>query len=196
MNKYKIIAICGKSAVGKDTMLQGMLEAKGDNVHEVISHTTRPPREGEVDGKHYHFISRTDFAHKNMCGQMLETAMYRDWHYGTAIDALDKNKINIGVFNRRGIESLLSRDDILEVYVVYMLASDKQRLLRSLNRETDPDVKEIVRRYLADEEEWQDFHAYNFIIGNDGQGVDPARIAAITERIIEEAEHLWAKETN
>jgi guanylate kinase len=68
MNKYKIIAICGKSAVGKDTMLQGMLEAKGDNVHEVISHTTRPPREGEVDGKHYHFISRTDFANKNMCG--------------------------------------------------------------------------------------------------------------------------------
>ena len=68
MNKYRIIAICGKSAAGKDTMLQGMLEAMGDSVHEVISHTTRPPREGEVDGKNYYFISRTDFAHKNMCG--------------------------------------------------------------------------------------------------------------------------------
>ena len=196
MNKYRIIAICGKSAAGKDTMLQGMLEAMGDSVHEVISHTTRPPREGEVDGKNYYFISRTDFAHKNMCGQMLETAMYRDWHYGTAIDALDKNKINIGVFNRKGIESLLRRDDILEVYVVYMLASDKQRLLRSLNRETDPDVKEIVRRYLADEEEWQDFRSYNFILANDGPGIDPANMTKITERIIEEAECLWAEEAN
>ena len=196
MNKYKVIAICGKSAAGKDTMLQSMLETMGDNAHEVISHTTRPPREGEVDGKNYYFISRTDFAHKGMRGEMLETAMYRDWHYGTAIDALDKSKINIGVFNRKGIESLLRKDDILDVYVVYMLASDKQRLLRSLNRETDPDVKEIVRRYLADEEEWQDFHSYNFILTNDGQGVDPKRTAKVTERIIEEAELLWARETN
>ena len=197
MNKYKLIAICGKSAVGKDTMLQGMIEALSDEkVHEVISHTTRPPREGEIDGKNYYFVSRVDFIDKMMQGEMLETAKYRDWHYGTAIDALDKNKINIGVFNPRGIESLLKKDDILDVYIVYMLASDKQRLLRSLNREENPDVAEIVRRYLADEEEWQDFHCYNFILINDGQGVNPRRIAQVTGRITEDAERLWAKEAN
>ena len=196
MNKHKIIAICGKSAAGKDTLLQGMLEVMGNDAHEVISHTTRPPREGEVNGKNYHFVSDYTFTIKMMRNEMLEYASYREWHYGTAIDALDPDKINIGVFNRKGIISLLEKKDIIDVYVVYMVASPKQRLLRSLNRELNPDVDEIVRRYLADEEEWKDFHDSNYILLNDGQGTSPKRIAEITERIIEDAKSLWAEQTN
>ena len=66
MKKYKIIALFGKAGAGKDTIQQWIVSRH--NFHGIVSCTTRPPREGEVDGKHYHFISRTDFAHKNMCG--------------------------------------------------------------------------------------------------------------------------------
>ena len=195
MNKYKVIAICGKSASGKDTYLQQMLNHLGDKAHEIISHTTRPPREGEVDGKNYYFITVEDFTTKLANNEMLEWATYRNWCYGTAIQALNKDKINIGVFNRKGIEFLSKRKDI-DLFVILMLAGGKTRLLRSLNREEFPDVDEIVWRYQADEEEWKEFKNFHFMLNNEGQGIDPQRSAAITDRILEEAEGVWAKEVN
>lgn len=195
MNKYKVIAICGKSASGKDTYLQQVLNYLGDKVHEIISHTTRPPREGEIDGENYYFITEEDFTTKLANNEMLEWTTYRNWYYGTAIEALDKDKINIGVFNRKGIDSLSNRENI-DLFVVLMLAGGKTRLLRSLNREEFPDVDEIVRRYQADEEEWKDFKGFHFVLSNEGQGVDPKRCTSVTDRILEEAECLWAKGAN
>ena len=194
MNKYKVIAICGKSASGKDTWLQLMLQHLKEQVHESISHTTRPPREGEVNGKNYYFITTEDFLIKLNNNQMLEWATYRDWYYGTAIDALDENKINIGVFNRKGVESLSKREDI-DLFVVYVFANDKTRLLRSLNREEFPDVAEIVRRYQADEAEWKDFKDYNFLLGNESE-IAPESASWLIDRIVEEAKRIWAKEAN
>lgn len=194
MNKYKVIAISGKSAVGKDTWLQLMLQHLKEQVHESISHTTRPPREGEVNGKNYYFITTEDFLTKLNNNQMLEWATYRDWYYGTAIDALDKNKINVGVFNRKGVESLSKREDI-DLFVVYVFADDKTRLLRSLNREEFPDVAEIVRRYQADEAEWKDFKGYNFLLGNESE-IASESASWLIDRIVEEAKRTWAKEAN
>lgn len=196
MNKYKVIAICGKSAAGKDTLLQAMLNVLGSEVHEIISHTTRPPREGEVEGKNYYFITDDIFMHKIWHNEMLETAKYRNWWYGTAIDSLDEHKINIGVFNRKGLESLKNYKGNLDLYVVYVIADDKVRLLRSLRREENPDVAEIVRRYQADEEEWRGYIGANFIVENNGEGISYDRKADITNHIIDDAKQHWAKEIN
>jgi guanylate kinase len=125
MSKKKLIAICGKSAAGKDTMLKYMLDQAGDKANEIVSYTTRPPREGEIDGKNYHFVSDYVFTIKEMKHEMLEVASYREWRYGTAIDSLVDDKINIGVFNRKGIESLKLHDDEIDLFIVYMVASDK-----------------------------------------------------------------------
>lgn len=192
----KLIALCGKSAVGKDTFLQMMLDILGEKAHELISHTTRPPRQGEVDGKNYHFISEDEFLHKIWHNEMLETAKYRNWWYGTAIDALVEDKINIGVFNRKGLESLKNYKGDLDIYIVLIMASDKVRLLRSLNREENPDVAEIVRRYQADEEEWKGYIGANFYLENNGQDISPKRAAEITERIVEDAKRTWAEKAN
>ena len=62
--KIKVIAICGKSAAGKDTLLQEILKLNRPDVHEIISCTTRPPREGEIHGKNYYFLSNQEFADK------------------------------------------------------------------------------------------------------------------------------------
>lgn len=196
MSKYKLIVICGKSAAGKDTFLQGMLKTIGENANEIISYTTRPPREGEVDGKNYHFITEEEFLRKIWYKEMLETAKYRDWWYGTAFDSLKKDKINIGVFNRKGVESLLQNSKDIDIFIVQIMASNKTRLLRALHREEHPDVDEIVRRYEADKIEWENFDQTDLYINNDYDDVASHIMTATVARILEEAGKLWAELAN
>lgn len=143
-NNYKVIALIGKAGAGKDFLLQKVLAAHPE-YHEIISHTTRPPREGEVNGKNYYFVTEEEFA----ATPMLEEVTFRDWHYGTSLNAFDPAAINIGVFNPDGLRKLAQYENIT-LYPFYVFASDRLRLQRQLNREGNPDVEEIVRRFQAD----------------------------------------------
>jgi len=148
MAKYNIIALVGEAGSGKDTIMKGVLE-KSPHLHEIVSCTTRPPREGEIDGINYHFMSPEVFGDKVVHGEMLEASCFNDWFYGTGYESLRSDCYNIGVFNPEGIESLLAHPGVA-VDVYHVRATDKNRLLRQLNRETDPDVHEIIRRFKAD----------------------------------------------
>ena len=153
MNKYKVIAICGKSASGKDTLLRNIM-TNYPWLHKIINCTTRPPRENEKDNIDYHFLSLDEFVQKSLVmNKMIEVTQFREWLYGTSIEDLAENEINIGVFSPSGINALIHREDI-DLYVVQVEASAKTRLLRSLTREDNPDVDEIVRRYSADEKDF------------------------------------------
>ena len=55
--RVKILAIIGKSGSGKDSLMEKIKEANLKNVNIIVGTTTRPPREGEVDGIDYHFVS-------------------------------------------------------------------------------------------------------------------------------------------
>ena len=88
--KYKIIALFGKSGVGKDT-LQKYLIKKIPNSQGIVSCTTRPKRDYEQDGKDYHFLTDSQFAIDVSNCNMLEATSFRGWFYGTRIDALDNN---------------------------------------------------------------------------------------------------------
>jgi guanylate kinase len=57
-----LLALVGKAGAGKDTILRYLCDHY--DVNEVISCTTRPPREGEVDGVNYHFLSESEFAER------------------------------------------------------------------------------------------------------------------------------------
>ncbi len=87
---------------------------------------------------------------------MLEATVFNDWVYGTGLNSLDEAKINIGVFNPEGIETLSEMDNI-DLFVIRCMCPDKDRLLRQLYRESNPDVDEIVRRYLADKSDFNSF---------------------------------------
>lgn len=168
---YKIIAIMGEAGTGKDSLMQEILKLKPE-FHEIISCTTRPKRQGEIEGVNYYYYTPEQFGDRVLHDEMLECTVFNDWFYGTSYDSVRSDCINIGVFNPTGVESLLARPDV-DVKVVRVVAEDKTRLIRQLNREEWPDVREIVRRFNAD---WMDFDGieedFEYIKVLNGQGAD------------------------
>lgn len=149
----KILALFGKSSAGKDTV-QKWITQNIPNTIGIVSCTTRPKRDYEINGKDYYFLDDAEFAFKEEQGLMLETTSFRDWHYGTSIESISPFYINIGVFNIQGIQSLLA-DSRLIVLPVLIDAPPRLRLERSFKREKEPDYSEICRRFLADEEDFK-----------------------------------------
>lgn len=168
---YKIIAIMGEAGTGKDSLMQEILKLKPE-FHEIISCTTRPKRQGEVEGVNYYYYTPEQFGDRVLHDEMLECTVFNDWFYGTSYDSVRSDCVNIGVFNPIGVESLLARPDV-DVKIIRVVAEDKTRLIRQLNREEWPDVREIVRRFNAD---WMDFDGieedFECIKIPNGQGAD------------------------
>lgn len=175
MNKIKILAIVGKSGSGKDSILKYLRQYSGNKFNYIVSSTTRPLREGEVDGIDYHFIEHDDFINLMDNNQIVEMSVFRDWCYGTSAKDLSTAKINIGGFDPMRI-GILADHSSIDLKIVMITATDKERLLRSLNRENDPDVAEIIRRYQADEEDFKHLHhEFDIIeIPNHDGGIDKA----------------------
>lgn len=161
MEKIKILALFGKSASGKDTIQNWIVSNYPKITNKIVSCTTRPPRSNEQEGVDYFFLTDEQFATKVLDGSMLEATSFREWFYGTALDQLDPDKINVGVFNITGIECVIE-DPRLEVEPVWIHASDKTRLLRSLNREANPDCAEICRRFQADEKDFSEADDFDY----------------------------------
>ena len=180
MDRYKILALIGEAGSGKDTLMQSIL-AKDSSLHEIISCTTRPPREGEINGKNYYFLTDEEFALKVLNFEMFEATSFRDWFYGTSVDSLDKNKINIGVFNPDGVYALLESPNV-DVDVYWVSAKPKTRLMRQLQREENPDINEIIRRYRADEEDFSDIEfAYTVLSNENKEDMDRAIAHILTK---------------
>ena len=88
---------------------------------------------------------------------MLEATVFNDWCYGTPIESLRKDKINVGVFNIQGIECLL-QDNRLDILPIFIDCSDKTILLRNIKREKVPKCLEICRRFITDEKDFSDIN--------------------------------------
>ena len=129
-----------------------------DICHAIVSCTTRAPRDYEQPGVDYHYLTLEEFTMKVLNGDMLEAVEFNGWFYGTSIDALCADKINIGVFNPAGVEAII-QDARLDVEVVRVICDDKTRLIRALEREETPNCAEICRRFIADK---RDFAALDF----------------------------------
>lgn len=154
---YKVIGIIGESGSGKDTLLKKLISEAGPAptsiFHSLISCTTRPKRNYEKEGVDYYFLDNEEFAQKVLNNEFLEVSEFNKWFYGTLKSELKEDKINIAVLNPEGVESLLLHKDI-QLVVIYLEVSGKTRLIRQLQREENPDIPEIYRRYLADDEDF------------------------------------------
>ena len=173
MGKYKIIAVMGQAGAGKDSFVNAIIKGNYLSLAKpIISCTTRPIRENEQDGVNYHYLTNEEFAEQVVNGEMLEATVFNNWCYGTSTKNLDKNAINLGVFNPEGVEILRGYDNI-DLIVIYIVADDKVRLLRQLNREEHPDCNEIVRRFGTDKQDFRETRinsiSPDFVIENNGE---------------------------
>jgi len=76
-----LLLVSGPSGSGKTTLCRRLTDE--DEAHYSISCTTRTPREGEIDGKDYHFLSKDDFKSRIDAGEFLEHAEVHQNYYGT-----------------------------------------------------------------------------------------------------------------
>lgn len=139
-----MIAIIGESASGKST-LQKMLIKDDPEYKKVVAYTTRPMRDGEVDGVDYHFISQStfdDFVKRNF---FVEHAKYQNWCYGTAkADCKDKNAV--AVLAPAGMRALKRLG--FDVTSIYLYVDRRSRLINILAR--GDNIDEAYRRNLSD----------------------------------------------
>lgn len=171
MNKLKkgcLIIFSGPSGAGKDTILSKVM-AKKDNLKLSISHTTRVPRENEVNGKSYYFVSEKEFMEMVKNGEMLEYAKYCGNYYGTSVvkvkDELEKGNDVILEIEVQGAEQVMKK--IPEALSIFVLPPSLDELkIRLKNRGTDSD-EVINRRVKEAENEIALAHNYDYVIIND-----------------------------
>ena len=85
----KVFVITGPSGVGKGTLIKKLLE-RVPGIELSVSATTRSPRQGEADGRDYHFLTEAQFADRVAAKDFLEFAAYSGNHYGTLRSAVER----------------------------------------------------------------------------------------------------------
>lgn len=153
---YNVILLLGEAGTGKDTICKELCNFRPNMFHRVVPHTTRPKRDGEEEGYDYYFIDDKDWNSYHF----IKETQFNNWHYGTSFESLKENMINVAVVNPVEGIAFLENKNINVLKKIKLKTSDKIRLKRQLERESNPDVAEICRRFIADE---NDFTLYNFV---------------------------------
>lgn len=147
----KLIIISGPSGSGKSTVVQKLLERCSLPLLLSVSATTRPPRSGEQNGVHYHFLSDKDFENRRQNGDFLECkeVFGRGYWYGTlrstVSTGLNAGKWVILEIDVQGAMAVLEQEpDAITVFVHPGSMEELERRLRNRATETE----EVVRRRL------------------------------------------------
>ena len=159
----KIFYIMVKSATGKDTIYEELLEHSGLELQPFIMYTTRPIRANETDGVQYHFTDEEGLRRMQTEGRVIELRAYNTvhgiWYYFTA----DGDSVTLETQSYLALGTLESYQKVREYYgeervlPIYIEVADAERLERSIKREKKqehPNFSEVCRRYLADEEDF------------------------------------------
>lgn len=173
----ELFIVSAPSGAGKTTLIQGMMadgDPKLDNVDFSVSHTTRPPRAGEVDGRDYHFVSTEAFQEMIDEGLFLEWAKVHDHYYGTSSqEVLPRLAAGLDVvldIDVQGAERILSLDsDEIPAdrrHGIFVMPPGFEELRRRLERRNLDEPDEIQRRLRVALGEVQRYQQYEYVIIN------------------------------
>lgn len=155
--KY-LIAICGKSAAGKDTLARALAQQMV-NSHLIVKDTSRPMRKNERNGVDYNFVDENEILYNG--DNYICRSVYRHWVYGTKASELCSD-INIGIFSPNDLLQLKEYDFQDTIIIPVYLDIDKpERKRRSKERNGGRINFEMIRREFADN---RDFRNIDHII--------------------------------
>lgn len=153
-----IVVLVGESASGKSTVAK-ILEQEQPNFSKVVTYTTRPMRDGEIDGVDYHFIDNNKFNELVEQNFFVEHANYRDWQYGTAIN-FNKDEDKVIVLTPAGARALRAyaeKHTEFQKYlmVIYLWVDRRSRMIKIIQR--GDNIDEAYRRNLSDVGQFDSF---------------------------------------
>ncbi len=173
-----LIILSGPSGSGKSTVIRRLLEEKSLPLRLSISATTRPPRQGEIDGDHYHFWTREQFLAERAAGAFLEWAEVHGNLYGTLRKEVDE-------YRARGSGVLLDIDvqgaaQIRRLYPdsvsIFLRTSSPQEYERRLRLRHTEDEAAIGRRLATARQELQRIGEFDHVVVNDDLETAVARV--------------------
>jgi len=167
--KGVLFVISGPSGVGKGTINQRLFDEFDGKVAFSVSATTRGPREGEIDGKHYFFISRQDFESRIANNEFLEHAEFAGNCYGTprsyVLRLLEQGVSVILEIDLQGAIQVKERmPESVSIFILPPSFEELESRLRGRGTETP---EKIEKRLAAAKHEMEMAHIYDYRIVND-----------------------------
>ena len=162
----KLYVVMGKSSSGKDTIFKKLTERKELGLQTIVGYTTRPMRDGETEGKEYHFVTKERLAELEAAGKVIECRTYQTvygpWSYFTAddgqIDAAGHDRyLYIGTLESyEAIRDFYGTETAVPIYVEVEPGIRLERALVRERSQDKPKYAEMCRRFLADEEDFKE----------------------------------------
>jgi guanylate kinase len=189
-----VLVLSGPSGAGKSSLIHKIMNDIGE-CYFSISTTTRPIREGEVDGVDYYFVDEEEFKREIEEDQFLEYALVHGNYYGTSIKpvkkALSEGKLVIFDIDVQGNSAINSRlgDITTSVFITPPTLSELKKRLE--NRHTD--TQEVIdRRVKMARREIQRVSEYEYLLINDDldQAADKLRLIAKVARFKKSNEEI------
>ena len=159
----RLFYIIGKSSTGKDTIYREVIRRSDLDLNPLVMYTTRPIREGETNGKEYHFVDEKTLKELEREGRVIEKRAYHPihgiWNYFTVddehVDLNRKEYLAIGTLESYAqIRGYYGEELVVPIYIQ---VEDGLRLERALEREKQqpiPKYEELCRRFLADQADY------------------------------------------
>lgn len=184
MKRGEMFILSAPSGTGKTTLIRSVMAGPLADLPDLaysVSHTTRPPRKGEVDGRDYHFVDRGTFRRMIDEDRFLEWAEVHQELKGTSTDAvLPRLERGIDVIldiDVQGAEQVLSRcPEACGIFILPPSYTDLERRIRGRGLDED---EQIERRLAVSRWEIERYELYRYVIINDDLTRASTALAAI-----------------
>jgi guanylate kinase len=188
----QIFVITAPSGTGKSTLLNRLV-AEDPNLQFSISYTTRSPRAGEIDGKHYLFISPEKFQRLRDQDALVEAVEQFGYGYGTSRDWV-KERVASGAdlvfdLDSRGARAI--KKAFPQATLIFILPPSLKELERRLRGRGDPDPEELRSRLENGRAELKEVHWYDYLVVNDDLATAQECLKAIVNAARCRISHLW-----
>ena len=177
-----LLVLSSPSGAGKTTITRRLVELEGEGLTISVSHTTRPKRPDEIDGRDYHFVDAAGFARLRERGDFLECAEVFGHWYGTARDpvesALEAGRDVVFDIDWQGSQQLADavQGDLVRVFI---LPPSLEALEERLRRRAQDSAAVVAERMSRAGDEMRHYDEYDYVVVNTELGQAVADVQAI-----------------